>query len=169
MGDSRFEIYKNNKKVFRSENHTNKYDIEELNKRGVSYKKEWNMKVLSPDYITVKKQLQWIFSDKDKLMVTRAIGHNNIIKCKFEEKTILYENNDNITILLATDGFWDMYCKKSDKNLHCKNVNDLINLSINRWKQTWNYISPRGEMVSKRIDQSDIDDITVAKYTLHAI
>ena len=169
MGDTRFEIYKNNKKVFRSENHTNRYDIEDLNKRDVAYKKEWNMKVLSPDYITVKKQLQWIFSDKDKLMVTRAIGHNNIIKCKFEEKTILYENNDNITILLATDGFWDMYCKKHDKNLYRKSVNDIINLCVKRWKQNWNYISPKGEMVLKRLDQSDMDDITIAKYTLCAI
>ena len=169
MGDSRFEVYKNNKKVFRSEKHTNNYDMVELSKRGVPYKKEWNMKVLSPDYITVKKQLHWLFSDKDKLMITRAIGHNNIIKCKFDEKTILYNNDDDITIILATDGFWDMYCKKYDNNLHHKSMNDLINLSVKRWKQTWNYISPTGEMVSKQIEPTDMDDITVAKFTLYAI
>ena len=78
---------------------------------------------------------------------------------KYEQHTEPINNHcDNINIIIASDGFWDMYLPKLDQmNLQKMNSFDLVALAEKRWKNTWNYYGN-----NTTIPYQDIDDISVA-------
>jgi len=48
------------------------------------------------------------FKDTTMLAMTQAIGHNNITGYAPEKNVVLFEEHDNIDIIMGSDGLWEM-------------------------------------------------------------
>lgn len=160
IGDSQVGI-KINDNYFYSTNHDadNKDEMERLtNDSNVVITETWKSHVLNDDDITMVKGKYFDhptpYDDKkDRIAMTRALGHNygkhfSTLQ-EFELFRIDYTKDDNVTIIAATDGLWDVVHDKNaildkfeqesiEHNPHTA-ISRLINRTENKWTQKWNY------------------------------
>jgi len=157
VGDSKINIFKNNKKIFKSKcHHFSEKDQLVSNK----IKSTYSLKIRNSKEIDMKK-IYRLETKTGKILLKKSLGHNNKLSPEFQTNYIRYntniKNKDVLTIIIGSDGFWDMCSFKEDKQILCKgNVNDLINLAYDRWHQKWWYKNKY-----TTLHKPDIDDISV--------
>ena len=194
IGDSQIRVFNKGFEVFKSKNHNgrNKKELKRLEKAdkmndkfNYSINKVPSLCMVDPFTLTMKKhpQIQFFANNKcEKMMVTRAIGHNEELFPSFETKTILldeieqsnYENiykdsndsndNNDLCVVVASDGFWDMFCEENDEDataLLTLNAEYLVQRALQRWKQTWHI---KNSDKTKTLSENNIDDVSIALF-----
>ena len=179
IGDSQIRIYKNKQEVFKSKNHNYQNKKEQLRLSSSSdihfnIKKVPSFQVVDNTVFTMKKfpQIHYFQNNKcEKMMLTRSLGHNELLSPQFQTKTIIYTEHDEINIIVASDGFWDIFPTNKNSNNNQENIYEksggqnkpnetnetsnqdscvtskksasylLAKTAEHRWKQTWQQLS----------------------------
>jgi len=156
-----------------------------------------SLSVVDKKTIAMKKhpQIHFFTNERcEKMMVTRALGHNNKLFPTFQAKTIfldeLFHENENdnenksenkICVVVASDGFWDMFCENDSKDtdallllLLSSTAKNLARRAMERWHQSWflkQGVDQRktNERKNKKkfafnLSKDDIDDVSIAIY-----
>lgn len=185
IGDSQVGI-KINDNYFYTTNHDadNKDEVTRLVRdESVVITDTWKSEILNDNDITMVKGKYFDFpvannDKKDRIAMTRSLGHNYNDKFstlqEFEIFRIDYTKNDDVIIIAATDGLWDVV---HDKNLILDTFHEeaktvkahialtrLINRTENKWTQKWNYYW-EGELKEQTRFQNP-DDIGIG-YLVH--
>lgn len=177
LGDSQIHVRVNNL-YYKSVNH-NTNNPDEVATNSTTENSYWAFKVINDKDLlaTQIKYFTFINSKKEVelLAMSRALGHENITLQKFQEKEILYTSSDNLEILIASDGLYDvLYEDNPLMNYKNTNAKFFVDLATRRWNQVWNYKIPdcirqlNGEPYpdQKQIFPDDEkDDIIVVHYT----
>ena len=191
IGDSQIRIYNKETELFKSKNHNgrNKKELkrlQELDNLNYSIQKVPSLCMVGPSTLTMKKypQIHFFANNKcEKMMMTRALGHNEKLFSSFETKTILLDKlktgncenninkNNNVTkdlcVVVASDGFWDMFCESDTEDLQSLltlNAEFLVQRAVNRWKQSWNI---KNSTKTKTLSEKSIDDVSIALFRAH--
>ena len=94
----------------------------------------------------VTKQISmgdFILTNGEKLAMIRALGHELSTVQKMNELTLPIELDDEVSILVATDGLWDVvYEPELLSKFPEYDAEDFMKLASDRWDQEWNYIVP---------------------------
>lgn len=129
IGDSQIRIYKNKQEVFKSKNHNyqNKKEQLRLSSSDIHFdiKKVPSFQVVDNTVFTMKKfpQIHYFQNNKcEKMMLTRSLGHNELLSPQFQTKTIIYSEHDEINIIVASDGFWDIFPTSKNSNGNQENI-----------------------------------------------
>ena len=160
IGDSQVGIKINND-YFYTKNHDldHEEDVNRLKEdKNVVITETWKGQVLNDNDITMTKGKYFDYpnistSVKDRIAMTRALGHNYgkhfSTMQEFHLFRIDYNSDDNVTIIAATDGLWDVVHDKNailskfeeetiTHNAHTA-ITRLMNRTENKWLQKWNY------------------------------
>tara|TARA_B100000927_G_scaffold274354_1_gene253501 strand:- start:2599 stop:3552 length:954 start_codon:yes stop_codon:yes gene_type:complete len=181
IGDSQVGI-KINDKYFYTVNHDadNTDEVKRLSKEyDISITDTWKGRILNNTDMTMIPGKYFDFpntyrSSTDRIAMTRSLGHNYGNKFstlqQFEIFRIDYTQEDDVVIIAATDGLWDVVHDKNNILETFYNeakavsgntaLTRLINRTENKWMQKWNYC-----WKSKIVEQTKIpnpDDIGIA-------
>jgi len=201
IGDSQIRIFDNETKtmLFKSKNHNgrNKKELRRLKEMyGLNCKvvNVPSLSVVDKKTIAMKKhpQIHFFTNERcEKMMVTRALGHNNKLFPTFQTKTLFLDelfhesgsgSENKICVVVASDGFWDMFCENEPKDtdaLLSSTAKNLARRAMERWHQAW--FLKQGENERKtnerktnerknkkkfafNLSKDDIDDISIAIY-----
>ena len=177
IGDSRILIFKNSQKLYKSNPHNLKNNIEkERFKHDKNCKKI--VKKMFPFIISNVEQeinyIKYITFNKDvTLNMTQSIGHKDITGYYPEHCCFCYNNTDKIKILVGSDGFFDMIILDENNCHHIKDNNDLLIMDIDelinkveqRWRQEWIYywnMNNKDDFIRTTFEKNTIDDISLA-------
>ena len=163
IGDSTINIYKNFQLIFKSTNHNSTSNEECLRvfKNFVCYKYINSFKILNNSTLIYNKQIQWELDNGVKTNLTRAFGNENYILSDLESATILYNSNNNIRVIIGSDGLWDMLEPTYDNTLILYGtVEDILNKVHERWNQSWKLLNK-----NKYFNIENKDDITASIFS----
>ena len=190
IGDSQIRIYHKKTELFKSKNHNarNKKELkrfEKLNNFDYIINKVPSLSMVDSTTLTMKKypQIHFFANNKcEKMMVSRALGHNEKLFPCFETKTIVLDEversncenahknntiNNDLCVVVASDGFWDMFCESNNEDLKALltlNAEFLVQRALQRWKQSWRM---KNNQKTKTISQKNIDDVSIALFRAH--
>jgi len=73
------------------------------------------------------------------LSLTQSIGHHGITGFDPERKTIEFEDEDEVQIVIASDGVFDVVCDEIDGPFlaNAERAEELVDFAEARWKQQW--------------------------------
>ena len=171
IGDSQIRVYKNKREVFKSKNHNakNKKEIMRLQENNIQHtiKNVSTLKVVDDNTLTTKKTQQIHFHTNckcEKMMISRALGHNTKLFPVFQTKT-LFIDSENLTVVIASDGFWDMYCdsEKWMKTIHKSSACELAEYALKKWNQSWQ-LKNKPACSNYKLSTKNIDDVSVAMF-----
>ena len=96
--------------------------------------------------------------------MTNCLGHNGVTGKFIEHYEYNFNLDNNIKIIVATDGFWDMFYRDDDEDiiLNAKNADDLTKHAEKKWKQDWMQVW-RGKEYPQKF--RTYDDIAVALFS----
>ena len=66
--------------------------------------------VLTPNTLTVVPSYRAILAPRDKIAMTRSLGHRNRTGNEIEFASIPREENESYKLVMGSDGLWDMVC-----------------------------------------------------------
>lgn len=165
IGDSKIAVFINGEIVFESHGHTwDNPDERERLSTSVYSRPSQKPEILSPDKIRMAHSTYTYFMDDVRLAVTQSLGHNGITGICPYKKTVEFGDMDNVVVLVASDGFWDMVILEHDLPICLKsNATQLAEFAEARWKQTWNVEVKPDKFAPTRFDR--FDDIGVAVWS----
>jgi serine/threonine protein phosphatase PrpC len=169
-GDSRVMVYKNNEPVFLSKEH-NSVNMNERRRieecfPGVKIDKTTNIKIVSENKLIgiVGEYIE--FPSGTRLMLSQALGHNGLTGYAPDYETIYYDKNDNLRIIIASDGLWEMVLKDNKDEISklakmpCK---DLLDFAVKRWLQEWEMYTDVNteEFIRCSYNEKQCDDVGI--------
>jgi serine/threonine protein phosphatase PrpC len=145
LGDSPILIFVNNKLIFQSEIHDplNNSEIKRLQDKGILYevkKSIYGFVVTSEDTIEENPGTYIIFNHIPDVSfaMTRSLGHNRITDVETQKKVIECNIDDEIKIIIFSDGVGDMLNMDIDiEKLKIYSAEEIVEFAENRWKQLW--------------------------------
>jgi serine/threonine protein phosphatase PrpC len=161
MGDSPILIFVNDKLIFKSENHepSNERELQRLQEKGISYvvKKSMNGFIVTDEETIEKKQGKYIiFNNKDNdvsFAMTRSLGHNRITSIDTQKKIIECSTNDEIKIIIFSDGVGDILNMDIDlEKMKTYSAEEIVEFAKNRWRQPWYYNNKKITFPNNGID-----------------
>jgi serine/threonine protein phosphatase PrpC len=188
VGDSQIVIFKNDEYVYGTTPHNRKnpLEVERLpNHPYYSYSKKSN----NIPAIKSATSLRAITSEYNyfvhtMLAMTQSIGHNDITGYEPERKTIFFDANDKMDVIMGSDGLWEMILLddgrhpiseedmpdvlQDKQDLLTMNAAELASKSEARWKKTdWKYYWSLNSLEKFIINGFDgsYDDISAIKWT----
>ena len=169
-GDSTTHIYENDKLIYKTKNHnifeeSEKLRLEKENIKYIRDNKSTNIKLLGGNKIEMVKCPMYVtFSNNDKLNMTNCLGHNEITGTFIDYYEYNFNYDSKIKIIVATDGFWDMYYREDDEHLilNAKDASELSKHAEKKWKQEWLQVW-RGKEYPQLFP--NYDDIAVALFS----
>ena len=168
-------VYKNGENVFLSTEHNyeNENEIERLK---IEYPGVWacdtqNIKIMSTTKLcgTISKYVN--LKNGLVLATTQAIGHFGRTGYLPDYKEISYSEGDDLQIIIASDGFWDMTLKDDVDEMAglCKlSCAELLSRASNRWLQEWEmYLNETTTEFQKgRFTRRMADDVAVVTISI---
>jgi len=170
IGDSEIWVFINGNIVYKSENHNWSNEKEQLRIKHLTQVNQiFKPFVLSPISITMVETncVQWKYCREFlNLVPTQSLGHRGITGLEPSVHIIDIQLNDEITVIIGSDGLWDMICEADIQFLStCSSAEELCKFAEDRWKQEWNYINDIAfPDVMEKTSFDDFDDITVGIY-----
>lgn len=163
IGDSKAIVLKDNKILIETKDHKyldNETEKDRLDNNLVPFKIGNDIDVMSDKEINIVQSFIHSFGSHpriEKLAVTRAFGHyfcrhKNLNKTLQAIPDIIefdINTKNNMKVILASDGFWDMVNKRDISNTIQKILSENSNIyqsealtsyAVNRWKQEWTVI-----------------------------
>ena len=175
MGDSQIHI-KVNDNYYKSENH-NIFNQKELERVQTISTPTFSVKILDDKNCQAQKNGYFIFKnnkeEEEPLAFSRSLGHDFITLQELEEKEISVTDEDNIAILVASDGLYDVLYEEYPLNTYPdKESSFFVELATARWKQEWIYHIPEEYRATdtqyapskSRFPKDDWDDVSVAVF-----
>ena len=179
-GDSLIKIFINNEEAFSSSPHncTNASEHERM-KHAEQNTQNFTITVLSPTQLTMDPSSYYVVGTKknargvevpDCIAMTNALGHNEGSGGTMEYYFQPLKKQDNVTAIVATDGFWDMICPNDSVLTQASSASELVDVAVERWCQEWDYVYPNpikyngiqdSTTVKQTMDPSQTDDIGV--------
>ena len=114
--------------------------------------KSLSLLVLSPTELTMQQSNYFIIGTKknklgqevpDHIAMTNALGHNGCIHGSKVEYTFIPKTvGAQMSVVVASDGFWDMMCDDDTELIATSSAEKLANIADARWGQEWDYIYP---------------------------
>ena len=173
-GDSQAIVYKNNQIVFISETHDalNDTDLERVKKM-----KHFNhlmhadnIKMVYENTLCSRDSFYVVYDDNTCLICTQCLGHNGITGIHPDKTIIHYTEEDNIRVLLGSDGLFDMTIKQRFNDGYLEQdllaIIDLpgdaiLNRAIKRWMQQWCVcdINNISETKIHKFEKEECDDV----------
>ena len=143
MGDSQVHI-KINDKYYKTKNHNTSSYTKEINEGTISVTSpSWCQHILSDTEVTIIETRYFILNNGESLAMLHALGHEFCTTQRLDELTVQLALDDEVDILVATDGLWDVVY---EPDLLCKfpkyTAEDFMQLATARWNQEWNYTLP---------------------------
>ena len=164
LGDSTMCLFKDGRRVWRSEDHTTrcKEELERAVRQGASVlpRGQNAIKVLSATELTMVLSPLIVLGPAlwgrgDLLNMTRALGHACSTKSNGSRAppglshtpgrwSCTLESGHSYKLLIGTDGFWDMICPADMAILGdvAWTTRRLADLALERWGQVWVYSHP---------------------------
>lgn len=167
IGDSSTRIYENGEEIWRSVDHdaSNREEHKRLIPKGYNLKPEHKPCVLTPTTIIMTPTFRVIMGPKDRIAMTRCLGHNNLTGNDIEFVTIPREESKNYKLIAASDGFWDLVCNTDTPTLSNReyDAEQLMHWISDRWHQEWTYFHSSGNQKITFPDWN-VDDICVGVF-----
>ena len=170
-GDSEIWCFINGKCIYKSPNHIwsnleEQSRISHLVEPIVSYKPE----LMSANLITMAKSscVRWKACPIPlQLVPTQSLGHCNITGLCPAVKRINFNLEDDVRVIIGSDGLWDMIRPFEDNEIlcMCTDADELCRFAEARWKQEWDFIEDM--KFPDKIEQTvfdAFDDISVGIY-----
>ena len=172
MGDSQAHI-KINDQHYKTQN-DNILSVQDQIDDGtiIISKPQWSQHILNDTDVTVTEAHYFKLKNGEHLAMIRALGHECSTVQKMNELTLAIKPADEVTILVATDGLWDVvYEPYLLSKFPDFKADGFVRLATLRWRQSWNYIVPsifkdlNGDTYpTTSIRLSDADDVGVVVY-----
>jgi len=170
-GDSEIWVFKNGQCIYKSPNHIwSNLDEQERIKHIVQPIYCEKPELVSATAITLKKTacVKWNSCPiAMHLVPTQSLGHRGITGLQPAVKRIEFDSDDDIRVIIGSDGFWDMIMSTDDNEFLCSclTAEELCKFAEDRWKQEWDFIADakHPENVEKNRFE-DFDDIAVGYY-----
>ena len=143
MGDSQAQI-KINDKHYKTKNENASSFTKEIKDGTISVTKpHWSQHILNDTDVTVIEAYYFNLTNGEKLAMIRSLGHEFSTVQKMNEMTLPIESDDDVRILVASDGLWDVvYEPELLSKFPEYDATDFTKLASDRWVQDWNYIVP---------------------------
>jgi len=166
-GDSIIKIFKKGRErrqecVFSARPHNMSHEQEAARMQSfVDETPEFNILVLSPTELTMVPSNYYVVGTKknrlgrfvpDHMAMTNALGHNCGSGGKAEYAFIPKVATSEYTVVVATDGLWDMMCDEDADIIASSTAEELADIAAGRWEQEWDYTYPNPR-VYKGTDQ----------------
>ena len=145
LGDSQIVAIINGEIVFISEIHhsSSESEIKRLRDNNVQFileKSNQGFKVVSSDRIVSDPGKYIVFKNRYQLASTRSLGHGRLLGTETQKHVIECTTNDDVKILVFSDGVGDMLNIETDKQILIDlSAKELVEFAERRWKQEWNY------------------------------
>jgi len=175
-GDSQAVIYKNDQIVFISETHDalNETDLSRVKKlKQFSHLNHAdNIKMIDEHTLCVRDAFYIVYDNNTCLICTQCLGHNGITGIKPDKTSVYYSDEDNVRVLLGSDGLFDMIIKQRYNDGYLEEdllaIIDLpgdviLNRAVKRWMQEW-YVCDLNNISEKdthQFEKEDCDDVCV--------
>jgi serine/threonine protein phosphatase PrpC len=176
IGDSRAVIFKNGKIqiITKEHNCNNKDEYTRISAQPNFLKFEYttNIKIINNSFLSNYDSYYVLFKDNTMLALTQALGHNGKTGIKPDIYTVDYNQNDNLRILIGSDGFFDMIYKDENSNEiileDLYEIADLpgqviLNRAVNRWLQEWKVYPYKNKSIieTQTFNKTDCDDVSL--------
>ena len=168
IGDSSIRVYENSEEIWKSLDHDacNTQEHERLLEKGYNLKPEHKPYVLTPTSITMVPSYRIIMGPRDKIAMTRCLGHKNMTGNEIEFAVIPRNTDYSYKVVVGSDGLWDLVCNTDTPFLASKDVDakNLMEWIYCRWLQEWVYVHISG---NKKITfpNWNRDDICIGVFT----
>lgn len=146
IGDSSIRIYQNSEEIWRTIDHDANNLVEHKRLKNLNYnywfKSETKPMVLTPNTLTMVPSYRSILAPRDKIAMTRCLGHRNMTGNEIEFETIPRVIDATYKLLIGSDGLWDMVCDTDTPLLSSKETTaeEIMEWVYSRWIQEWTYI-----------------------------
>ena len=146
IGDSSARVYINKTLVYKNELHkiTSDKEIVRLAKQNIPYEinKGDAPRILDGNHLIMESSDTVTFYKGDTeygLSLTQSIGHHGMTGFEPERKTIEFGDEDEVQIIIGSDGLFDIVCDKIDGPFlaDVEHANNLIEFAEKRWLQKW--------------------------------
>jgi serine/threonine protein phosphatase PrpC len=164
VGDVQICVYINHTLVYHSIQHdsNNITEFERVKATGLArYDSMQLPEVSNPDDIIFKDYNLFVWNHGFSLYPTQSLGHKGITGIFPEVKIIEFSEQDDIVVIVATDGLWDVVNPTYDV-LHSYTSEELANLAETRWKKSWNIIDNKNPQNIVKNNFTKADDIGIA-------
>jgi len=190
-GDSPAMVYINGSLVFQTIIHSvsdNDAERERVTKMGLRIVKGEQVSVVSKDILT-KISSNLVDSNGDQCAASMSLGHNeafgydyvldsdgNVQDGVLPDYVIPFEESDNVTVLVFSDGVGDIFNEKSREDHAClitDSVQQICEKYVERWNQSWVFIPDYDETLTyditgrKRQIIGNPDDVSIAKCNIY--
>jgi len=147
VGDSSARVFINKELVYMNELHKIKSDkeVKRLSEQKIHYTVNLDKchRILDENHLIMEPSSTVTFhNDKGLdfgLSLTQSIGHHGITGFDPERKTIEFSCDDEVQIIIGSDGLFDVVCHEID-GLFLAQVEEadaLVKFADSRWKQEW--------------------------------
>ena len=183
-GDSVIKIFENSTEVFSARPH-NMHHVQEAARMqsSVAETQTFNILVLSSTELTMTLSNYYNVGTKqnnygevvpDHIAMTNTLGHNGGSGGVAEEKFIPKKEEIEYSVVVATDGLWDMMCDDDRGLIACSSAEKLADIASSRWEQEWDYTYPNPrvykgtdlehtiETIKQKMSADQKDDIGIA-------
>jgi len=146
VGDSSARVFVNKKLVYKNELH--KIDSEKEVKRLFDQKIKYTFhsgispRILDESHLIMERSNTVTFYrgiSNFGLSLTQSIGHHNMTGFDPERKTIEFNDEDEVQIVIGSDGVFDVVCNEIDNPFlaNVEEAEELVDFAEARWKQQW--------------------------------
>lgn len=157
-GDSVIKIFQHDKEhhqpqcVFSARPHNMTHEQEAARMQSfVDETPAFNILVLSPTELTMVPSKYYTIGTKinqhgrlvpDQVAMTNALGHNGGCRGVAEEAFVPMTAGAEYSVVVATDGLWDMMCDADAQLIATSSAEELVDIAMKRWEQEWDYTYP---------------------------
>jgi serine/threonine protein phosphatase PrpC len=131
-----------------------------------------NIKIIQETTLCIRDAFYIVYDNGNCLICTQCLGHNGITGIKPDKTIIDYTEEDNVRILLGSDGLFDMIIKQQFNDDYLEQdllaIIDLpgeviLNRAIKRWMQEWRVcdINNISETTIHKFEKQECDDVCV--------
>ena len=157
-GDSIIKIFQHDKEhhlqqcVFSARPHNMYHEQEAARMQSFAAETQaFNILVLSPTELTMEPSNYYNVGTKrnrigqfvpDQVAMTNSLGHNGGCGGVAEEAFVQMIAGVEYSVVVATDGLWDMMCDDDTELIATSSAEELADIATSRWEQEWDYMYP---------------------------
>jgi serine/threonine protein phosphatase PrpC len=146
IGDSSARVFVNKELVYANELHTigSEKEVKRLAERNIKYNIVPNKspRILDETHLIMEDSDTVTFYNRNYnfgLSLTQSIGHHSMTGFDPERKTIEFDDEAEVQIVIASDGVFDVVCNEMDGPFlaNVEEADELVDFAEARWKQQW--------------------------------
>lgn len=144
IGDSSARVFVNKELVYSNELHKigSEKEVKRLTDIKYTIHNGISPRIIDENHLIMETSNTVTFYSETSnfgLSLTQSIGHHSITGFEPERKTIEFEDEDEIQIIIGSDGVFDVVCNEIDGPFlaNVETAEELVDFAEARWKQQW--------------------------------